>query len=43
VRGKKGKTLQEVTRLGKDRKVFQIWLEQCSAWKGKKGIGKEAS
>jgi len=31
VRREKGKILQEVTRLAKDRKVFQIWLKQSNA------------
>jgi hypothetical protein len=32
---RKVKALLEVTKLVKDRKAFQIWLMNASAWKGK--------
>ena len=33
---RKGTTLLEVTRLGKDRKALRIWLMQPDAWKNNK-------
>jgi hypothetical protein len=38
---KKGNTLQEETRLAKDRKAFRIWLMQPDASKGDKGLEEE--
>ena len=34
-------TLQEATRIAKDRKAFRIWLMQPDAWKNNKEMEEE--
>lgn len=38
---KKGKTLQEATKLAKDKKALPNWRMQPDAWKGNKGLEEE--
>ena len=41
IMGSKGKSLQEMKRILKDKDKFRWWLHTPNAWKGHRGRGKE--